>query len=179
MVNLLVEKMVEISGKQRSAIYKFVVLIVGASIFLIIIPHLLLLASYDIQEYFLSHRLRLLQIMLGFLCLAYGFFILVWSVFSLVKNGRGTPVPIAPTQKLIVDGPYRKRRNPMLLGAIIYCLGVGTILESITIGLIMSFLVLALGTCYGKFIEEKELRIRFGQEYEQYREKTPFLMPRF
>jgi protein-S-isoprenylcysteine O-methyltransferase Ste14 len=67
----------------------------------------------------------------------------------------------------------------MLLGAIIYCLGVGTILESITIGLIMSFLVLALGTCYGKFIEEKELRIRFGQEYEQYREKTPFLMPRF
>ena len=93
--------------------------------------------------------------------------------------GRGTPAPIAPTQKLIVDGPYRKRRNPMLLGATIYCLGVGTILESITIGLIMSFLVLTLGTCYGKFIEEKELRIRFGQEYEEYKEKTPFLISKF
>jgi protein-S-isoprenylcysteine O-methyltransferase Ste14 len=98
---------------------------------------------------------------------------------SQVKTGKGTPVPIAPTQKLIIDGPYRKRRNPMLLGAIIYCLGLGTILGSITMGLIISCLILIFGTCYSKFIEERELWIRFGQEYEEYKEKTPFLVPRF
>ena len=67
----------------------------------------------------------------------------------------------------------------MLLGVVIYCLGVGTILDSITIGLIMSFLILILGTCYSKFIEEKELQMRFGQEYEEYKEKTPFLISIF
>ncbi len=179
MITKLVQKIVEASGKPRSTIYKSVVILVGACLILIIIPLLLLLASYGIEEYFLSHRFRILQIIFAFLCLAYGFFLLVWSVVSQVKNGKGTPVPVAPTQKLIIDGPYRKRRNPMLLGTIIYCLGVGTILESITIGLIMSCLILIFGTCYSKFIEERELWIRFGQEYEEYREKTPFLIGRF
>ena len=179
MITKLVQKIVEASGKPRSTIYKSVVILVGACLILIIVPLLLLLASYGIEEYLLTHRLRILQVIFGFLCLAYGFFLLVWSVVSQVKNGKGTPVPIAPTQKLIVDGPYRKRRNPMLLGAIIYCLGLGTILESITIGLIMSCLILIFGTCYSKFIEERELWIRFGQEYEEYKEKTPFLVPRF
>ena len=179
MITKLVEKVVEFSEKPRGTIYKSVVILVGASLFLILIPLLLLLASYGIQEYFLSHRFRILQIIFGFLCLAYGFFLLVWSVASQVKRGKGTQVPIAPTQKLIIDGPYRKRRNPMLLGAIMYCLGVGTILESVTIGLIMSFLILILGTCYNKFIEEKELWERFGPEYKEYKEKTPFLIPIF
>lgn len=67
----------------------------------------------------------------------------------------------------------------MLLGVIIYFLGIGTIVDSITIGFIMSCLILLIGTCYSKFIEEKELRMRFGLEYEEYREKTTFLIPRF
>ena len=57
--------------------------------------------------------------------------------------------------------------------------GFGDYLESITIGLIMSCLILIFGTCYSKFIEERELWIRFGQEYEEYKEKTPFLVLRF
>ena len=62
----------------------------------------------------------------------------------------------------------------MLLGIIIYFLGLGTILESITIGLIMSCLILIFGTCYSKFIEERELWIRFGQEYEEYKKRHRF-----
>ena len=107
MITKLVEKVVEFSEKPRGTIYKSVVILVGASLFLILIPLLLLLASYGIQEYFLSHRFRILQIIFGFLCLAYGFFLLVWSVVSQVKRGKGTQVPIAPTQKLIIDGPYQ------------------------------------------------------------------------
>ena len=177
--NKLVEAIVEAAGKPRSTGYKTIVALVGASLFLIIIPLLLLLASYGIEEYFLTHRLRILQIMVALLSLAFGFFLMVWSFVSLISTGKGTPVPVAPSQKLIVDGPYRICRNPMLLGVIIYFLGVGTIVDSITIGFIMSCLILLIGTCYSKFIEEKELRMRFGQAYEEYREKTTFLIPRF
>jgi protein-S-isoprenylcysteine O-methyltransferase Ste14 len=177
--NKLVQGIVEAAEKPRSTIYKSVVVLIGASLFLIIIPFLLLLASYGIEEYLLSHRLRILQIMIALLSLVFGFFLMVWSFVSLIRTGKGTPVPIAPSQKLIIDGPYRICRNPMLLGVIIYFLGVGTIIDSISVGLIMSCLILLIGTCYSKFIEEKELRMRFGQEYDEYREKTTFLIPRF
>ena len=67
----------------------------------------------------------------------------------------------------------------MLLGAIIYCFGVGTILGSITTGLTMFFLSLVLGTCYVKFIEKKELYIRLGHKHEKCSQKAPFLILRF
>jgi hypothetical protein len=69
MITKLVQKIVEASGKPRSTIYKSVVILVGACLILIIVPLLLLLASYGIEEYLLTHRLRILQVIFGFLCL--------------------------------------------------------------------------------------------------------------
>ena len=174
----IVKEIVDASGKSRSSLYKLVAIFVGASLFLIVVPLLLLLASHGIEEYLLTHRFRILQLIIGFLALACGFFLLVWTVLSQFRTGKGTPVPIVPTQKLIVDGPYKRCRNPMLLGAIIYYFAVGILLGSITTGLIMSFLGLIIGTVYNKFVEEKELEVRFGQEYQEYKMKTPFLIPR-
>jgi protein-S-isoprenylcysteine O-methyltransferase Ste14 len=31
---------------------------------------------------------------------------------------------------------------------------------------------------YIKFIEEKELEARFGQEYSEYKKRTPFFIPK-
>ena len=36
---------------------------------------------------------------------------------------------------------------------------------------------LALGTSYHRSIEEKELALRFGKEYEEYRKRTSFFIP--
>ncbi|MCX5863395.1 MAG: isoprenylcysteine carboxylmethyltransferase family protein [Deltaproteobacteria bacterium] len=179
MLEKLVEKIVAASTKPRSVLYKAAAMLIGASLFAIIVPLLLLLASYGIEEYFLSHRFRILQIIAGLFGLSFGFFLVLWSVILLVRTGKGTPVPIAPPQKFIVDGPYRISRNPILLGAMLYYFGVGTIIDSIATGLLMFFLSLIVGTCYNKFIEEKELQRRFGTEYEEYRSKTPFLFPRW
>jgi len=63
---------------------------------------------------------------------------------------------LAPTQNLIITGPYKLCRNPMHLGAMIYYFGVGTWFGSLTIG-IMSFLLgLVLFSIYNKFFEEKD-----------------------
>ena len=167
------------SGKSRSIPYRSMIILLVTALVLVVFPLLLLLASYGIKGYILSHRLRILQVILGSLGLAYGFFMLIWTVVSQVRSGQGTPSPVAPTQKLIIDGPYLRRRNPMLLGVIIYFFGVGTLLDSIASGLIMASLGLILGTCYVKFVEERELRIRFGKEYEEYKNKTPFILCKF
>ena len=42
--------------------------------------------------------------------------------------------------------------------------GTGAIWDSATIGLIVSFMILILGICYSKFLEEQEFGIRFGKQ---------------
>jgi len=37
---------------------------------------------------------------------------------------------------------------------------------------------LLFSTTYIKLVEEKELEARFGEEYREYKRKTPFLIPK-
>lgn len=57
-------------------------------------------------------------------------------------------------------------------------LGVGILFHSIG----AAFLVLVFASAlliYIKRIEEKEMEIRFGQAYLAYKQRTPFIIPRF
>jgi hypothetical protein len=40
--------------------------------------------------------------------------IALWCVFTFVFIGKGTPAPFDPPRKLVIRGPYRFVRNPML-----------------------------------------------------------------
>ena len=113
-----------------------------------------------------------------FAAICLGLLIVAWSTLTQAKIGRGTPVPVVPTQKLIVSGPYKLCRNPIQLGAMLYYLGIGIFFGSVKIGMVMLLLSFILGTCYHKFVEEKELLLRFGREYEEYKARTPFLLPK-
>jgi len=42
--------------------------------------------------------------------------------------------------------------------------------------MILGFII---GSTYHKFVEEKELLLRFGDDYIHYRNTTPFLIPQF
>jgi protein-S-isoprenylcysteine O-methyltransferase Ste14 len=65
----------------------------------------------------------------------------------------------------------------MALGAIVMYMGVAVLFGSI--GALMLVLLGAGGLlAYIKHVEEKEMEIRFGQEYMQYKRRTPFLVPR-
>ena len=100
----------------------------------------------------------------------------LWSVYVQVDRGRGTPVPLVPTQRLLVDGPYRYCRNPMTLGIIGLYKGIAIVSGSYgTMALIIAFFVALL--FYILLIEEKELAARFGAEYEAYKKRTAYLIP--
>jgi len=82
-----------------------------------------------------------------------------------------------PTQRLVVVPPYAYCRNPMILGTVLAYLSIGAFLGSasaVGIVLVLGMLLIA----YVKLVEEKELRLRFGPEYEAYLRSTPFLLPR-
>src|SRR5512143_3431368 len=61
---------------------------------------------------------------LGGLLTAAGFSLGFWSVSAQLDRGRGTPLPVMPTQELLTDGPFRYCRNPMTLGTILAYLGI-------------------------------------------------------
>jgi len=100
-----------------------------------------------------------------------------WSAWCQFKIGKGTPVPIVPTRKLIITGPYKYCRNPMASGIIVYYLGIALFETSFSaLFLIVLFSVLLI--IYIKLIEERELEARFGEEYKTYKKNMPFIIPK-
>jgi protein-S-isoprenylcysteine O-methyltransferase Ste14 len=51
----------------------------------------------------------------GLVLIVVGGAVLLSAFARFVLEGRGTPAPVAPTQKLVVGGLYRYVRNPMYL----------------------------------------------------------------
>ena len=101
----------------------------------------------------------------------------LWSIYVQFTRGRGTPVPVMATQKLIVRPPYSYCRNPMALGTIIAYLGLSVVAESLGAVLVVALGAVAL-LAYIRLVEEKEMVARFGEAYLAYRRRVPFIIPR-
>lgn len=106
-----------------------------------------------------------------------GFSLGFWSVATQLDRGRGTPLPMMPTQELLADGPFRYCRNPMTLGAISAYLGIALIARTAA-GTTITLSLAAALLAYLKLLEEQELADRFGEAYLAYRRATPFIVPR-
>lgn len=114
---------------------------------------------------------------LGVLLLACGFGLGVWTGRLFVRVGKGTPAPWDPPARLVVDGPYRYVRNPMISGVLIMLAGEALLLGSwpIAAWLLLFFVGNAI---YFPVVEEKGLRQRFGIAYDRYAENVPRWLPR-
>lgn len=106
-----------------------------------------------------------------------GFSLGLWSVGAQLDRGRGTPLPMMPTQELLTDGPFRYCRNPMTLGAISAYLGIALAARTAA-GTTITLSLAAVLLAYLRLLEERELAERFGEAYLAYKRSTPFIVPR-
>ena len=116
------------------------------------------------------------NIIVGVAAIIIGGVVAMWTIIAQIRLASGTPFPMLPTKKLLIVGPFKYCRNPMTLGTIIAYAGVSILIGSFT-ALIATSILAAVLISYLKLIEEKELQMRFGSEYVEYKEKTPFIIP--
>ena len=83
------------------------------------------------------------------------------------------------TEKIVAADVYRRTRNPMSLGYYLGWLALGLIFGSRTLTLIVLLGVIPAHLVFLKFFEERELELRFGEGYKEYKGKVPFLFPNF
>ena len=111
--------------------------------------------------------------------LALGLLLAIWSVRTFyTKGGKGTPGPWRPITNLIISGPYRYVRNPMILGVVDLLLFESALFSSIPF-LLWATVFFVGNIIYFKTFEEKELIKRFGTDYENYKNEVPMLFPKF
>ena len=100
------------------------------------------------------------------------------TVINLAVKGLGAPFAVALSQKLAVDWLYAWTRNPMVLATLSLALSLGVWFQS-TLFLLWVLVLFAPALLFiVKVYEERELEIRFGASYLEYKSKTPMLFPR-
>ena len=92
-------------------------------------------------------------------------------------QGLGTPAPIAPTERLVVEGLYRRVRNPMYLAVTTTILGQWLLLGRPVL-LAYALVFIAVTYSFVRGYEEPTLAARYGEEYERYRAAVPGWWPR-
>lgn len=174
----LVDLLVRLAARSRSRREDVLHLAVGGTMFLAVVPAVLVAVGAWLERYLRVPCPRGVELALGGLLGPVSLAWLAWTVRTQWTVGLGTPAPSAPTRRLITTGPYALCRNPLQLGAIGWWLALGCLCHSLTAGLVPFTVGLVCGTIYHRWVEEQELRRRFGEEYETYRRTTPFLIPR-
>jgi protein-S-isoprenylcysteine O-methyltransferase Ste14 len=116
-------------------------------------------------------------VVLGAALIALGAGVLLHAFGRFVLEGRGTPAPVAPTERLVVGGLYRHVRNPMYLAV-----GATIVGQALVLG---RPVLLAYAAVFGLLVatfvwgyEEPTLSARYGEEYAAYRRAVPAWWPR-
>jgi protein-S-isoprenylcysteine O-methyltransferase Ste14 len=114
---------------------------------------------------------------LGLAVVALALAALVACFVQFVREGRGTPAPIAPTEKLVVGGLYRWVRNPMYLAVGAMILGQAVAFASI--GVLVWFALFAVSVVsFVAAYEQPTLRSTYGPSYDAYCRAVPAWWPR-
>lgn len=118
-----------------------------------------------------------LRAALGALVIGAGLVLVVWTIKLFVVEGRGTLAPWDPTTALVVRGPYRHVRNPMITGVACILAGEALVFGSWPLVVLLGVFAL-VNAIYMPLVEEPGLRRRFGAKYDTYRANVPRWVPR-
>jgi protein-S-isoprenylcysteine O-methyltransferase Ste14 len=101
----------------------------------------------------------------------------VASLRRFAGEGEGTLAPWDPPRNLVVRGPYRYVRNPMISGAVLFLFGEAALLLSLPHA-VWAAAFLGLNSLYIPWMEEPQLERRFGESYREYCRNVPRVIPR-
>jgi protein-S-isoprenylcysteine O-methyltransferase Ste14 len=160
--------------------------ITGGLLVIIIIPSIIYLVTILIDHIYKINIVQnnILQWVIVLLLLVIGFIFGISSIIYQNIIGKGGPVEISnieispKTKNLVITGPYRFTRNPMLFGTFLIYFAIAIIINSVTaVFIVVIFAVFMLFVVVKK--EEERLLKDFGNQYEQYRKNTSMIIPWF
>lgn len=114
---------------------------------------------------------------IGACSVALGLTLMVTTQRLFARIGKGTLAPWDPTRHLVVEGPYRYVRNPMISGVSFVILGEALVTGSPALLAWFGVFTL-LNIVYMPLSEEPGLVKRFGEEYSEYARHVPRWIPR-
>ena len=100
------------------------------------------------------------------------------TVINLALKGSGAPFFIALSRKLASEYLYAWTRNPMVLAGLSFSLSLGIWFQSALFVLWVLIVFAPALLFFVKVYEERELELRFGAPYLEYKSRTPMLFPR-
>lgn len=145
----------------------------------VVIPGLLLFPG-DWDTLDLWERVPLSRFALpltGLLSIATGLVLMVSTIRLFAGAGEGTLAPWNPTQKLVLQGVYRRVRNPMISGVFFVLLGEAVSFASLPLLGWSAFFIIG-NAIYIPLSEEPGLVRRFGEEYKEYCRNVPRWIPK-
>jgi protein-S-isoprenylcysteine O-methyltransferase Ste14 len=113
----------------------------------------------------------------GIVVITAGGTVLVAAFVRFVREGAGTPAPVAPTEDLVVGGLYRYVRNPMYLAVVAVIVGQALVLGQPVL-LLYAVAVLIATASFVHWYEEPMLAHQYGERYEAYRQAVRPWRPR-
>jgi protein-S-isoprenylcysteine O-methyltransferase Ste14 len=115
--------------------------------------------------------------LLGIVLILFGLAVLIEAFGRFALQGRGTPAPIYPTDRLVVGGTYRFVRNPMYIAVESLILGQAAYFGSSDL-IIYGAIIAVAFHLFVVWVEEPTLRRSFPADYRRYSSAVHRWVPR-
>lgn len=143
----------------------------------VLVPAVILVGTGTNVGWGLDGIAAALPVLLGLALIAAGFALWLWTVRLFARVGKGTLAPWDPTRHLVVQGPYRHVRNPMITAVLAILAGEAALFGSLPL-LLWFAAFFAANWAFFRLQEEPGLERRFGDEYRAYKGEVPRWLPR-
>ena len=162
----------DLSNRLYTAVLTFFTTLLYVALICYSVPRLILDSDFD----FFALEINVF-LFIGLVPITLGLATLIGFIWGFIMAGTGTPVLYHMPEELIMRGSYRFVRNPMYVGGFLLLLGQAILFKSF--GFLLYFVVLfLLFHILVVFIEERMLKEKFGELYEQYCNSVPRWIPR-
>jgi protein-S-isoprenylcysteine O-methyltransferase Ste14 len=143
----------------------------------VLVPAMIVVAGAGSIGWGLEGGAAVLPIGAGTLLVGTGLTLFVATVRLFASVGQGTLAPWDPPRTLVVRGPYRHLRHPMITGVALVLAGETLILGSTGVAIWLATFV-TVNAFYLPLVEEPALVRRFGTDYELYMANVGRWLPR-